>query len=157
LLGGAIIVVLVLSTLAIIGFMTSGNKSVKTNDYEGIIFSRQNAQRLLGVALVNEHSEGAYWTPSKNDIGEMERELQAYAQVRLPELSQRLGEFRRQYFGFVRKGEKMILVIGFCGTVNVDWRREMVSLPETASGCYFEGQYDVTLGDFTYLWISSEK
>ena len=91
-----------------------------------------------------------------SEMVDLEVQLDAYVNEQVPALASWLNSYRRQYFGFLRDGKQLIMVVGFCKPVSIDWRREMVTLPESG-GCYFESQYDAANDDFLYLWEGVER
>ncbi len=132
------------------------NEIISEQEFEGVIFSSESAAETLQVMLVTERAKEAYWTPSKAQIVDLERRLDLYVQEQMPSLAPWLTTYKRQYFGFIRDDRHLIMVVGFCKPVNIDWRRELVTLPETA-GCYFEAQYDALNDDILYLWEGAER
>jgi hypothetical protein len=81
----------------------------------------------------------------------MEKEFTQYKQEHLPEVAPQLFSYKRQYFGFTRVGVNLIFIVGFCELSDVNWRKELVSLPEVTN-CYFEAQYDASNNTFLYAW-----
>jgi len=150
-LGLLTILIVIFLVAATILLLSPSNRIVTEDEFEGVIFSKSNAADSMRYMLVNERVEEAYWTPSKEQILDLELRLDSYVNEQLPTLSSRLNTYRRQYFGFVREGKQHIMAVGFCKPVSIDWRREPVTLPESG-GCYFEGQYDATNDEFLYLW-----
>ncbi len=155
-LGSLTLLLILLLVLATIFLLVPSNRIITGKDFEGVIFSDRNAAVSLRFMLVNETGEDAYWTPSKAEIVDMEVQLDSYVNEQVPALGPWLNSYRRQYFGFIRDGKQLIMVVGFCKPVGIDWRREMVALPESG-GCYFEGQYDATNDEFLYLWEGVER
>jgi hypothetical protein len=101
--------------------------------------------------LNNERDDSGYWTPTKSQIFALESRLSSQVRKQNSSFAFLLPSYRRQYFGFIREGRAMIWIVGFCGSIDVDWRRELVSLPDTG-GCYFEAQYDVGDDALLYVW-----
>ncbi len=152
-LGLSAVLFLVVATILL---LIPSNKIITEQEFEGVIFSSERAAETLRVMLVNERAKENYWTPSKAQIVDLERRLDLYVQEQMPSLAPWLNTYKRQYFGFIRDGRQLIMVVGFCKPVNIDWRRELVTLPETA-GCYFEAQYDALNDDILYLWEGAER
>ena len=123
--------------------------------FEGVIFSGRRSSDLLGVMVTNDRNEDSYWTPPEKQILALEERLRIRVQDQLPLLAPWLNTYKRQYFGFVRDGKQLIMIVGFCKQSDKDWRRELITLPE-ADGCYFEAQFDVAFDDFLYVWQGSE-
>jgi hypothetical protein len=150
-LGSLTLLLILLLVITSILILIPSNRIITEEDFEGVIFSNRNAADSLRYMLVNERTEEAYWTPSNAQIVDLEVRLDSYVNEQVPILASWLNTYRRQYFGFIRDGKQLIMVVGFCKPVSIDWRREPVTLPESG-GCYFEGQYDATNDDFLYLW-----
>lgn len=102
--------------------------------------------------LLSERAENAHWTPTKEELSAMEKNLSNYVGEQIPEVSVELSQFNRQYFGFFRDDMKLIMIILFCEPVMSNWQEELVSVADTAPGCYIEAQYDVAKENFLYLW-----
>jgi hypothetical protein len=155
LLGIGLILILTLGAV-IIWFRTPGYTVIRNQDFEGVIFSKVRAVDLLGVMLLNEHDDDMYWTPTEDDIIALEKRIREYAAANLPALDPHLSLVKRQYYGFVRQESPIIMVVGFCDVAEIDWHRELVTLPAT-SGCYVEAQYDVINDVMLYAWASFEQ
>lgn len=136
--------------------MRPGYTLMSEKDYEGVTFPKEVAADLLGVTLVKERTGDVYWTPTRDVIRQMEGRLNAYVQAELPEVAPHLSSYKRQYFGFERQNNRFILIVGFCEPLNIDWRRELVALPD-APGCYLEAQYDVANDVLLYAWTNYEQ
>ena len=143
--------------LAAFWLLKPANPIIAGKDFEGVVFTKENAADLLGVAVSNDRSGEAYWTPAKADIINVESQLALYAERQAPALAVQLPSFKRQYFGFIRDGKRLILIVGFCPLSGNRWQREIVSLADMPYGCYFEAQYDFTSGTFLYLWQNSDR
>jgi len=141
---------LLIAVIAVL-ILNRDRKAVSDDEFDGIIFVGEKSAELLGVTLINDQAKGAYWTPSKAVVRELESKLVIHVSEHSPEISQILETYRRQYFGFVREGIKMIYVVGFCRPGNVDWQNVLVSYPVSMQ-CYFEVQYDVEQGAIVTFW-----
>ena len=128
-----------------------GGRAVRGDAYTGVIFRHGAAATVLGSMLTIDSDD--YWTPSRADIRGLEQRLAAHVSRERPELVTILPEYRRQYFGFLRRDARRILVVGFCGDpVSIDWRREFVSTAE-GEGCHFEAEYDVVAQEISSFWM----
>ena len=128
-----------------------GTRAVRGDGYSGVIFGHRAAASVLGSMLAIEAHD--FWTPSGADVRVLERRLSTHVSREKPELVSTLPEYRRQYFGFLRRDTRRILVVGFCSEVEgIDWRSEFVSTAESA-GCHFEAEYDVVAQDISSFWM----
>ncbi len=153
LLSGSILVFIIV--LLALWLIDPSYTAIDEEDFEGVIFSDRRSSDLLGVMVTNDRNEDSYWTPPEKQILALEERLRIRVQEQLPLLAPWLNTYRRQYFGFVRDGKQLIMIVGFCKQSDKDWRRELITLPE-ADGCYFEAQFDVTNDVFLYVWQGSE-
>ena len=153
---GFVLVLLILFTGVLVWWLPPRNSTVSEKNYQGVIFHHKKAVDVLGWMLIKDDPDGAYWTPTKGQIAEMEAQLHIYAQKQLPVLAFGLDNYKRQYFGYVRDGREQIFVVGFCEPVGVDWQKELVTSPVT-SDCYFEAQYDLENEQILYLWEKYEQ
>lgn len=154
LIGIGLLLLLILGA-ALIWFRTPAYTIIRQQDFEGVIFNKRRAADQLGVMLLNEHDDAMYWTPTEDDILALEKRFREYTAANLPALNPRLSLVKRQYYGFVRQESPIIMVVGFCDGAEIDWHRELVTLPAT-SGCYVEAQYDVINDVMLYAWASFE-
>lgn len=153
----ALIFVLAICLLSLASwFLYPRNKMVVGDDYQGVIFHRNYSDDELGMMLMKDIEEDAYWTPSKAEISILEDNLKRHVQDQMPVLALNLANYKRQYFGFIRQGRKLVFLVGFCKTVEIDWRRRFVPLPMAAT-CYFEAQYDLESQQLLYIWQYPER
>lgn len=92
--------------------------------------------------------------PAKQILA-LEERLNIQVRDQLPLLASWLNTYRRHYYGFMRDGKQLIMIVGFCKETEKDWRSELITLPD-AVGCYFEAQFDVASDDFLYVWQNQE-
>lgn len=140
----------------IVRHLLTDNKHIKEETFEGVVFSQEDAARLLDVMLVKERDDEAYWMPEETQILMLEKQLDSQVQAQLPALASQLTTYKRQYFGFVRDERALIWIVGFCDTGDVDWQNDLVSFSDTP-GCYFEAQYDVDNDTLLYVWELAEE
>lgn len=147
--------ILGIALLVLVAYHLAKPRSVLiTGDgFEGVVFDRREAVRVLGAMLSNEKAD--YWTPRQRDIEHLESRLRAYAQQEHPQVTPTLSLYKRQYFGFTREGARRILVIGFCDSDRFDWTREFAAVPASA-GCHFEAEYDVATDAVPFFWSADE-
>jgi hypothetical protein len=136
------------------GIPAGTNEKIKTDDFEGIIFSAENAA-TTGVANQGE----TYWTPSQVEVLALESQLGPYLQQAAPRdypgPLRDLSEYKRQYVGILVNGQQVIFVNFFCNTHELDWSREFVFVTDGGS-CYFEVKYNLETGKFSELSIHGE-
>ncbi|MBE7555497.1 MAG: hypothetical protein HS126_30985 [Anaerolineales bacterium] len=131
------------------------NEVVRTGDFEGVIFSAENAM-TTGIAAKGE----AYWTPSPAEVLALEKQLGPYLQENAPRdypgPLRNLTEYKRQYVGLLVNEQQFIRVNFFCDAHGMDWQREFVFIADGGS-CYFEVKYEVETGKFSALSIHGES
>jgi hypothetical protein len=130
----------------------SRTRIVRLAGREGIIFGPREAAEIMGSTLSEQGDD--YWAPSRRDVVAVERHIGARILSEHPGHSSEFARYGRQYYGFVRRGERHILVVGFCLGTSVDWTREFVPVQE--SGCHFEAEYNVTTDRLGRFWTSSD-
>jgi hypothetical protein len=103
---------------------------VSVGDIDGVIVPESEGSVFV--------STGEYWTPSPEEIAEVEAAI-----------AQDQGELvghNRQYVGFYEEGEPMVYVNGFCDSFGMDWEVEPV-LVDDGGECYFTAVYNMVTGD----------
>jgi hypothetical protein len=123
----------------------------------GAIFTA-NASAESGACAVN-----SCWTPTVNDIARLEANLAPFfASSTLygaDKIRSSIDQYKRKYFGVIRKGKKFISVSGLCKKY---WRPESKKFlshdrPMTDMGsCFFSLDYDVKARKFSELYIDGE-
>jgi hypothetical protein len=117
--------------ILILGFFLSLSLSVQaapsTNwQSYGVILKGQQAKGLLRqCSRATPEKVTAQWTPSKDQIEQLETKLPAFKQ-KLKRPAAALTNFYRQYAGFIAGGRKIIYVSLFPKRVPFDWRTQVV-------------------------------
>ena len=106
---------------------------VSGDDYEGVVFHAADPQ--------GQTAGESRWTPTATDVRETERLLAAglaelpvspeYQQSRLPDVVERLAEYRRQYVGIVGEaGERIVWIqlVRDADRRHPEWRTDLVSV-----------------------------
>jgi hypothetical protein len=103
------------------------------------------------------------WTPAVNDIARLEANLAPFFESSTlygaDKIRSSIDQYKRKYFGVMRKGQKFILVSGLCKKY---WRPESKKFlsperPMTDMGsCFFSLDYDVKARKFSELYIDGE-
>jgi hypothetical protein len=92
----------------------------------GVIFKGQQAKALLRqCSRATPEKVSAQWTPSKEQIDQLELKLPAYKQ-KLKRPTAQLSSFYRQYAGFIAGGRKIIYVNLFPKRIAPDWQSRAV-------------------------------
>lgn len=106
---------------------------------------------LTGIAV-----QGA-WLPTADQIAVLEAKLPAalVAEAAGRATLRPVGDYLRQYAGFVAGGRALLLVNGFCDPAGADWRREPVFVMD-GGACYVHATYDMAAGTFTRVAINGE-
>ena len=86
---------------------------IEEEAFEGFVFSKERSSELLGFMVSNDQSIGSYWTPSKNQILAIEDQLSSKVEEQILTLAPWLKRAKRKYLGFLRDGNKIVLIIGF--------------------------------------------
>jgi hypothetical protein len=132
---------------------------IQTDEFEGIIFSREQAEQTGLAPFFGSTLEG-YWTPGAADILELEGGLESYLQQAAsrdhPDLWQRLPEYKRQYFGLIESGRRVIYANYLCDALGKDWKRDFVAFLD-GGDCYFSVKYDVHTDAFFDLRVQGES
>lgn len=132
-----------------------GWEVVQGAGYAGVIAPADVVMANLR-GLFNLEIQGS-WTPSAEQIATLEAGLPAFlksAPRAEPDLHERVGDYHRQYFGYVLDGRALILVNAFCSEPE-DWQSGMVFVMD-GGDCYFMVSFDVTTGEFLDLRINGE-
>ena len=114
---------------------------------KGIIFSVDTMDQIG-----TDWEELPFWTPTHDQIIELEKRLQGYLEKHQPindHSVENVFEYGRQYWGLTRKGRKLIYVNAFCNPDDFtprldwsfDWRKNIVRVRDGGS-CYFQAYYD---------------
>jgi hypothetical protein len=151
--------ILTLSTAFANGLKEGVGRSDQEIEVEtGVIFSEK-------VSELNElcSRPSGCWLPKPVDIVDLEKNMPRYLLLSkepgASEISKNLAAYKRKYFGYKKKGERWILVIGLCSKY---WRRDggtfqTVKRPMTDMGtCYFSGEYNVENRKFMDFYIDGE-
>jgi hypothetical protein len=125
-------------------FAQSQDKSSKV--LPGIIFSAEQSRTIPNSPFLNQKST---WTPETLQVVEFERLLPIlldsikYPGIDVKEIVSNLGNYCRQYLGFIRDGKELIYVNAFCsGYFEEDsWKREFIFVFDGGS-CFFQVVYD---------------
>jgi hypothetical protein len=105
----------------------------------------------------------AFWTPESADVRAFEEKLPAFLRremaddvdVEARSLWKVVHRFKRQYFGVVKNGRRVIESSFFCHVMDDRWRRERVEVFDGGL-CYFRVTYDVERGEFSGLVVNAE-
>jgi hypothetical protein len=125
----------------------------------GVIFTAQQVERSPAM---NRMFDGMrpLWTPSPEEVALLEDRLKPYlegvATPQAKEIAQRLGSYKRQYFGYTFGGKRGILVNAFCNAYwkrNDSWRDSIVDVLDGGS-CYFQVFYDTSSSQFVRLAVN---
>lgn len=146
-------ILMILNSCSLLG---SGNQTVHTGDYEGVILSVENA-RELGPLLGNDITE--FWLPTEQDVANLEAGLPGYLQANeqqfenLPVLWERLNKYKRQYVGYVEEGRQVIYVNFFYNPPDNNWKKEFIMVMDGGDS-YFNLRFQVETGQFYGLQVN---
>lgn len=113
----------------------------------GVILKGQQAKALLRqCSRATPEKVSAQWTPSKNQIDQLETKLSTY-QKTLKTLNRLRSSFYRQYAGFIAGGRKIVYVNLFPKEPDSYWRSRAVVVCD--GGEQFWGvEFEVETGQF---------
>lgn len=130
---------------------------IKTAEFEGVIIPGSKAASFMGEYSGVEFS--GTWTPSRDDVLELEKRIQAYLKQTAPDESEsgwsNLAKYRRQYAGVLQQGRRVIYANFFCRTHETDWTTQRVEVDD-GGACYFQVLYDPGSAAFSHLRINGE-
>jgi hypothetical protein len=124
----------------------------------GVIFSEK-------ISHLNKlcNSPETCWTPNSTDIATLEKNILRHLLLSREhganEISKNLATYKRKYFGYIKNGDRWILVVGICSKY---WRPngsifQTLKRPMTDMGtCFFEVEYNADTSQFEELYIDGE-
>lgn len=133
----------------------ASDETIKTDDYEGLIVSERRAAEYFQA--INGLKAESYWTPSKEQVVELESGIEDYLRRVSPrqskELWRKIKSYRRQYIGIVQKNRKIIVARFFCESFD-DWQKPKIV--NDGGDCFFSVHYGAESGDYGNLNINGE-
>ena len=127
-----------------------------------VIFSAKQAGKIQEEIASWLFDSESYWTPSADEISEIEDEIAGYLDQNSkefywePPVWERLDEYQRQYIGLMRGGKRIIYGNYFCDSGKQNWRQDFVFAIDGGE-CYFQVEYDVESGLFIKLRVNGES
>ena len=118
------------------------NFYIRGGEYEGVIFTN------TFYASIGLDKQTPYWIPSVGNIQNFEKGLRAEMEKFSSgkKLAVPLSKYKRQYFGILKKGHKVIFVNLFCGDESY-WKEKAVWVMD-GGNCYMQIKYDVQTGSY---------
>jgi hypothetical protein len=110
------------------------------------------------VRWVNGAEAQGAWTPTDEQIAELESELPGFLRTLSsisPDLDDRLPEYSRHYLGYVEDGHAFIMVNAFCSIPGGGTESEPVIVMD-GGDCYFYTVWDPTAGEFVSFQANGE-
>jgi hypothetical protein len=110
------------------------------------------------VRWLNGDDAQGVWTPTEEQIAELEAELPGFLQTLSsisPDLDDRLPEYSRHYMGYVADGHAYIMVNAFCSIPGGGTESEPVIVMD-GGDCFFYAVWDPTAGEFTAFQANGE-
>ena len=108
-----------------------------------------------GVLIPGAMAGSGHFTPTEGEARRFESGLVAFlAKSRPPEdpdLHRKAGGYVRQYTGSARGGRRLLFVTFACRQ-DPDWGERFLVVNDGAS-CYFDVEYDLDAGAYTYLGV----
>ena len=106
--------------------------------------------------------QGPYWTPTRQQIAELEKILPQYVESNVPahysNLKTDLADYKRQYYGITRFGKKVVYVSAFCKehwSRNDTWITGFVFAIDGGE-CFFQLTYDPEVKEILTFTVSGE-
>jgi hypothetical protein len=124
----------------------------------GVIFSAQQLERSADAYHLLRVTP-PYWTPSFEDIAQLERQLKNYlagaTTLQAKALATKLESSKRQYLGYTNDGKRWIFVNGFCESWTKDrlWHEDIIIVFDGGS-CFFTVRYDQSNSRFDELMVN---
>lgn len=130
---------------------------VTSEKYEGAIVPCENNAALKKGRRWGDGVIEDCWTPSRDDVAKFEDALEPFLKKESgkwrSDLWQHPEKYRRQYFGFVRGGQRKLYANFFCDSFGVDWKKQMV-LVFDGGDCFFQVTYDLSTSTFSDLGLN---
>ena len=132
-------------------------EEINTDSIDGVIVPQASGRNFY----YNNRIKG-YFTPSQEDILKAESKLIDYIQETtspgldyplIPDLSQKLANYKRQYVGIILEDGNKIWLNFFCDPHNDGWKYGVISVIG-GGGCYFNVLYDIKSEEFSHLLIN---
>jgi hypothetical protein len=134
----------------------TGWQPVSGPGYHGAIVPVDEvAEYVLGLNGVS--TQGA-WTPTKEQIAELEAELPGFLRTLSSislDLDDRLPEYQRHYMGYVAEGHAYILVNAFCSVPGGNAESEPVIVMD-GGDCFFYAVWNPTTATFVDFQANGE-
>jgi hypothetical protein len=137
-------------------FVVEGARSAYTavgdGSFEGVIVPERDA------GGIDPQAQG-YWTPAERDVLALESGLAAFlrasAPARSPDLWEKQPTYKRQYFGLIRDGRRLVYASFFCSVQGDDWRSQALFVMD-GGDCFFQLTYDVERGVYGDLMVNGD-
>jgi hypothetical protein len=137
-------------------FVVEGSPSAYTavgdGSFEGVIVPERDA------GGIDPQAQG-YWTPAERDVLALEAGLAAFlrasAPARSPDLWEKQPTYKRQYFGLIRDGKRLVYASFFCSVPGDEWRSQALFVMD-GGDCFFQLTYDVERGVYGDLMVNGD-
>ncbi len=136
---------------------THQNTPIIDPDQNWVIFTKEQAERKE-VASWLVTCDGL-WTPSEDNIRQLEDNLPAYLSQQASLFSSSSGQledYKRQYIGIERTGRQIIFGNFFCSYQRFEWQTNLLFV-EDGGDCFFQVEYDVANSAFIGIWVNGES
>lgn len=142
--------------------LLAGCTSTSSTNNVWTIFPEHRAEEMgIGTWLFLETDFEGYWTPTEEDILNLEGKLDSFLRQnaqsfrRQPPVWEQLDNYKRQNVGVTIKGKPVIYGNFLCTETSVDWKKEWVFVLD-GGDCFFQLQFDVETGTFMELTVNGE-
>jgi hypothetical protein len=121
-----------------------------------IIFQAEETEKI-GYIFVG---EAPFWTPTVDQVQELESLLPKYLKVHPPIDDNPVGnvfEYGFQYFGVTKNDRKLIYLNAFCNPSKFDGRQKKeIILVKDGGNCYFQVYFDPAKKEFIHLHYNGQ-
>ncbi len=126
----------------------------------GVGVKSMNSNGVIFPAKEIPFGEAPFWTPTLEQVKELEGLLPEYLKSHPPMDDKPVGdvfEYGRQYFGVTNNGQKVIYLNAFCNPSRFDpqWEEEMIQVKDGGS-CYFQVYFDPARKEFIHLHYNGQ-
>ena len=136
-----------------VGLLTRGYNPLQVPDFEAVIVPQEQASDFIyslnGERTINN------WTPTKEDILELEDHIKAYIKELPSNSLMPLTEYKRQYAGAIINHHRLLYGNFFCQAFKVDWHKDPLVVMD-GGNCFFQVIYDLDTQDFVSFNINGE-
>lgn len=133
--------------------LSSGYLPLKSQPFEAVIVPQEQASDFIYSLTAERPAES--WTPTEEDILELEEYIKLYLDDLPPNTLMPLEEYQRQYAGGVINDHRLLYGNFFCQTFDFNWHK-MPLVVMDGGNCFFHVIFDLQSKDFVAFNINGE-